>query len=316
MLTGSIATVVGLALLAYAADIFVEGAAAIAARLRVSAVVIGAVVIGIGTSVPELLVTGIAAAQGEREIGVGNIVGSNIANLTLVLGGAALVASLRVDSRLLRREVPLSAAAVGLFAAATIGGLTRYEGMILIVGLVAALTVIVRATTRGRGDALSDDVEDYLEAEQPARSTNAIVLVTILGFVGTVGGAQLLVWGASDVGRELGWSDAFIGLTVVAVGTSLPELVTALAAARRGDDELIIGNVLGSNLFNSLAVGGMLALVSPGRIDDMQLAVGGVLLMVAATVFATVLMARRNRVTRAEAVILVAAYAVTMPLLA
>jgi len=316
VLTGSIATVVGLALLAYAADIFVEGAAAIAARLRVSAVVIGAVVIGIGTSVPELLVTGIAAAQGEREIGVGNIVGSNIANLTLVLGGAALVASLRVDSRLLRREVPLSAAAVGLFAAATIGGLTRYEGMILIVGLVAALTVIVRATTRGRGDALSDDVEDYLEAEQPARSTNAIVLVTILGFVGTVGGAQLLVWGASDVGRELGWSDAFIGLTVVAVGTSLPELVTALAAARRGDDELIIGNVLGSNLFNSLAVGGMLALVSPGRIDDMQLAVGGVLLMVAATVFATVLMARRNRVTRAEAVILVAAYAVTMPLLA
>ncbi|MDZ4826804.1 MAG: calcium/sodium antiporter [Actinomycetota bacterium] len=306
----------GLALLAYAADIFVEGAAAIAARLRVSAVVIGAVVIGIGTSVPELLVTGIAAAQGEREMGVGNIVGSNIANLTLVLGGAALVASLRVDSRLLRREVPLSAAAVGLFAAATIGGLTRYEGMILIVGLVAALTVIVRATTRGRGDALSDDVEDYLEAEQPARSTNAIVLVTILGFVGTVGGAQLLVWGASDVGRELGWSDAFIGLTVVAVGTSLPELVTALAAARRGDDELIIGNVLGSNLFNSLAVGGMLALVSPGRIDDMQLAVGGVLLMVAATVFATVLMARRNRVTRAEAVILVAAYAVTMPLLA
>jgi cation:H+ antiporter len=311
-----LSVVAGIALLGRGADAFVEGSAALAARWRVAPVVIGALVIGLGTSAPELLVSGLAAAEGESDLGVGNVVGSNIANLSLVLGGAALLAPIPVHSRLLRREAPLSALAVGAFALLTIGGLSRVDGALLLVLFGALVAVLLRAAMRDRAEAhLAEEVEEYL-ARDAGRTTRVLLVLTGAGLAGTVAGAQILVWGARGIADRLDLTGGFVGLTLVAVGTSLPELVTTISAARRGEDELIVGNVLGSNLFNATVVGAAVALLGPGPIVDRKLAIGGVLLMVAVTAFAATLMARGRDVTRAEAILLLVVYAGTLPLLA
>ncbi|MDH3293497.1 MAG: sodium:calcium antiporter, partial [Acidimicrobiia bacterium] len=227
---------VGLWLLTRAADEFVEGAANVASTLRISPVVIGAVVVGFGTSAPELLVSGLAAWNGDVDLGVGNVVGSNVANLTLVLGAAALIVILRVSPGVLAREAPLSLLAVLLFAYFTTGGLGRIEGIILLVALASAMTwIVIGGVTQLN--------EDHSLDEGGPLGVQAIR--TGVGLVGTVVGAQLLVWGASALADAAGVSGGFVGFTLVAIGTSLPELVTAVAAARKGETELILGNLLG-----------------------------------------------------------------------
>jgi cation:H+ antiporter len=301
--------VVGLVVLAKAADLFVDGAVGLSVRWGVSPVLIGAVVIGLGTSVPELLVSVLAAARGDAALGIGNIVGSNVANLSLVLGVAALIMPLAVDASVLRREAPMSFVAVGAFALALQNGLSRLEGVLLLVGLAAAILVIVRAAGSGGNAELVDEVQEF---EQAAGSSRRGVLVTLVGLVGTTLGAQLLVTGAVDLAGEAGLSEGFVGVTLVAIGTSLPELVTAASAARRGEDELIIGNVLGSNLFNSLLVGGAIALIAPGRIDDVRLVTAGAIAMTVVALVAWLLMSRGRRITRAESVLLLAGYVVVV----
>jgi cation:H+ antiporter len=301
----------GLALLVPAADHFVTGAARIGLRLNVSAVVVGAVIIGFGTSAPELLITVLGAAAGATEIAAGNIVGSNVANLALVAAGCALILPLQVSSRTLRRELPLSAVAVLLFALALQGGLTRGEGIVLVVALGGAVTWIVRST--------SPD-EDVLgpEASEVAGECHDLRLESLrtgLGLLGTLAGAQLVVMGAQDIAADLGVREGFVGLTLVAVGTSLPELVTGVQAARRGHSDLIVGNVLGSNLFNSLAAGGLLAIIAPGPLEDPDLAGLAAGVMVVTTVGACVLFATGRRLVRWEAVLLLVAYAAILPLL-
>lgn len=303
---------VGLVVLARAADWFVDGAVGLAHQLGVSPVVIGAVVIGLGTSLPELLVSVLAAAGGDTELGVGSVVGSNSANLSLVLGVAALLTTIRVDSSLLRREAPLSFAAVAAFAIALQGGLTRVEGVLLLAGLVGALVVIVRSPTGVSDVELVEELTDEI-SRVPTRRLGG---VTLVGLVGTALGAQLLVTGATGVAGELGLSGGLVGVTLVAIGTSLPELVTAAQAARRGEDELIVGNVLGSNVFNSLLVGGAIALVGPGVVDDARLVTWGAATMTAIAGSAWLLMARRRHIARAEAVVLLAGYALVVVLIA
>jgi len=304
--------IVGLAILARAADMFVDGAVGISRKFGVSPVLIGAVVIGLGTSLPELLVSVLAAARGDASLGVGNVVGSNIANLSLVLGVAALLAPLAVNASVLRREAPLSFLAVGAFALALQNGLTRLDGVLLLVGLVVTIPIVVLATSRGRNDALTEDVNEEFLPMRPGR----LAAVTLVGLVGTTLGAQLLVSGAIGLATEAGLSEGFVGVTLVAVGTSLPELVTAVHGARRHEDELIIGNLLGSNLFNSLLVGGAIALIAPGPINDLRLVTIGAAGMTAVALVAWLLMARGRRIVRGEASLLLAGYVAVVVLVA
>lgn len=318
MLLAVAACVVGLVLLAKAADAFVLGAAQIAVALRVSPVVIGAVVIGVGTSAPELLVSALAAGQGELDIAQGNVAGSNLANLSLVLGAAAVLAPLRVASSTMRFEAPLSAAGCVLFAAVVVDGrATRVDGGILLVALVIAMVALLRRAASGRDVALAGEVEEFLHEDEPEPVPLRRDAVRAgLGLIGTIVGAQLLVEGATTIADELGLASGLVGLTLVAVGTSLPELVTAISAARHGEPDLIVGNLLGSNLFNSLAVMPAAALVGPARFDDGDLVRLSLLLMLAVVTVSLTLLRTGHVVTRKEGVALLAAYAVTVPLLA
>lgn len=309
----------GLVLLGFAPDRFVAGSAGLADRWGVSRVVIGAVVIGFGTSSPELLVSGLAASGGEPEVGVGNVIGSNMANLGLIVAVAGLVGHIAVPAGLLRREVPLMLAATAGFAILVQNGLTRLEGVVLAAGLVVALFVIVRGS-RTAGDSgeteLAAEVGEFLDDEQGQRQGPwRLVADTVVGLIGTLAGAQLLVSGAVEVADELDVSGAFVGMTIVAVGTSLPELVTAVAAARAGEDQLILGNVLGSNLFNCLAVGAVVALAGGGSAASAGVSAAPVALMLIITALATVAMIRRRLVTRGEAVALLVTYVAFLPLL-
>jgi cation:H+ antiporter len=311
-----LAVVAGLALLTVAADQFVIGAARLSVALRVSPVVIGAVVIGFGTSAPEMLVSALSAAQDSLDIAVGNIIGSNVANLSLVLGVAALIAPMTVKSATLRREAPISTAAVVAIAVIVQGGIGRLQGALLLVAMVAALVLIMWAARgAGSGDELAVEVEEMV-GEAAARPRLGLEAGrTLLGLVGTVGGAQMLVYGARGLAREIGLSEAFIGLTIVAIGTSLPELVTSIQAARKREHDLIAGNLLGSNLFNSLAVGGIAGVVGPGPIDGDIAGVGSIL-MVGLALVAWLFMATRGVVHRWEGGLLLAVYAVTVPFMA
>lgn len=314
MLLALLACAAGLALLTKAADQFVVGAARLSALLRISPIVIGAVVIGFGTSTPELFVSALAAGQGDLDLAVGNIVGSNIANLSLVLGIAVLIAPFATSSKVLRREAPLAVAASLLFTLLLVGGLTRADGVVLVIVLVLVLASILRDARVSADRELTGEVRDFV-GEAPPRAPAESVR-TALGLVGTLAGAQLLVWGATRAATEVGLSEGFIGLTLVAVGTSLPELVTAIQAARRGEDELLVGNLLGSNIFNSLAVSGAAALVGPGAVADRDLLVVAAPLMLAVGVLAWASMWTRHRLDRWEGAVLLGTYPAAVALMA
>ncbi|MEE9416337.1 MAG: calcium/sodium antiporter [Acidimicrobiales bacterium] len=304
MFLAIVAVLAGLVLLTFAADQFVLGGARLATNLSMSPVVIGAVVLGFGTSAPELLVSGIAASRGELALGVGNVVGSNAANLSLVLGAAALISPLPLPANTISREAPLAVGSAMVFAVLVQGGLNRFEGIAMLVLLAAAILWLLTS-----GDEEGDIDEEFLDTRN---TTGYEIGRTMVGLVGTVGGAQLLVWGALVIAEEIGLSGGFVGLTMVAIGTSLPELVTAIAGARRGETELIVGNLLGSNLFNSLAVGGTIAVVGPGMVGDNSVAVTGVILMLMVSVTAVVFMYTRRLVVRWEAGVLLAMYVATL----
>jgi cation:H+ antiporter len=315
VLLALLAVVVGLVVLTKAADVFVSGAARLSAALKVPPVIIGAAVIGFGTSAPEMVVSAIAAGQGKLDLAIGNVIGSNVANLSLVLGVASLLCVMTVSSGVLRKEAPLSTAAVVLFAVLVQGGLERWEGGALLVALIAALVWLFTGNSKGDDSELLADLDEFLE-DDDSPSVPGESLRAFIGLIGVVAGAQLAVTGASNIAAELGLGEGFVAVTLVAVGTSLPELMTAIAAARKGEHELIVGNLLGSNLFNSLAVGAIAGLVGPGTLDDDKLAsigVGSMLLIAGA---AWLFMATQRRITRWEAGVLLGAYGITLPLLA
>lgn len=295
----AIQVLIGLFLLSKAADLFVDGAAAVATAAKLSPVVVGAVVVGFGTSAPELLVSGLAASGGDVDVGLGNIVGSNVANVSLVLGFAALVTPILVTRSVLVREAPVSVASVALFAFFTIGGFAVWEGIVMLLVLVGVLAWIVFGGNE-------DSVEE-LEVDDE-RGMGQSMGLTLCGLVGTVLGAQLMVWGAVAIAESLGLSGGFVGFTLIALGTSLPELVTAFAAARKGETELILGNLLGSNMFNSLAVGGAVAILGAGEFTDRIPATWGVTAMVIIAAMTWVFMVTRRKITRVESAILLSAY--------
>jgi cation:H+ antiporter len=305
------AVVIGVGLLAVAADQFVVGAARIAIIRRISPLVVGVVIIGFGTSTPELLVSVIAAVAGDAPVAVGNIVGSNIANLTILLGIGALIFPLAVESKTVRREAPLAVAATVLFAVLVQSGMTWWEGLILVAGMAAIVVLLMRG---GNRDPLSDETDEFVDAPSHRLSTETIRCV--LGLIGTVAGAQLLLGGALDLAALAGLDDGFVGATLIAVGTSLPELVTVIQSARRREGDLILGNLLGSNIFNALAVGGMVGLVGSGAAVGSSLAVVASGMAVAAAVLAWLLMTTGRAVSRWEGAGLVAVYPIALLLLA
>lgn len=267
MVFSLILLIVGLALLTLAADRFVVAAAHVSSALGLSPILIGALVIGLGTSAPEMLVSGLAAGRGEIDIALGNVVGSNTANLTLVLGTAAMVAPIVSRLRTITREGGLMLVAMGIFTVLLWDlELSRVEAIGLMSGMIVAIGLLIWWSSSdakaGRAPVPDPDTVDW---QGPVRVEVAIGLA-MLGL--TLIGAELLVRGASRLAADLGISSAFVGLVIVSVGTSLPELATALAAARRGQTSLVLGNVLGSNLFNTLAVAGVAGLTGPGRAAD------------------------------------------------
>lgn len=248
--------VIGFALLVWGADKFVEGASAAARRLGVPSLLVGLTIVAFGTSAPELAVSVTAALKGANEIAVGNVLGSNIFNLLVVAGISAVVCPLVVSREIIRRDWPLSlgAAVVLLVMIARGSDITRIEGIVLLVFFVAVMTAQIRAALRARVG---------MEKEEDPMRTPFIALHIVLGLVCIIAGGQLSVDGATGLARSLGLSETLIGLTIVAIGTSLPELVTSLAAARKGENDIAMGNVIGSNLFNILSILGISAVLHP-----------------------------------------------------
>jgi len=263
-----LAIIGGFALLMWSAERFVLGGSALARNLGVSPLIIGMVVMGFGTSLPEMLVSGIAASNGNPALGIGNAIGSNIANIGLVLGITALIVPLSVSSGTLRREYPVLFA-VMLLAGVLLwdGDLSRMDGIILFSGFFLVMGWMVWQGMNGRKDG-KDPLVLELETEIPTdMSTGVAVMWGLLGLVILIASSRLLVWGAVEVAQSFGVSDLIIGLTIVAIGTSLPELAASVMSALKGEDDMAVGNVLGSNMFNLLAVLALPGLILPSELD-------------------------------------------------
>lgn len=302
----------GALLLGFAADQLVVGAARLARLWRISAVVVGVAIVGLGTSTPELLVSAFASASGQTDIAVGNVIGSNVVNLTLLLGVGALIVPLVVMSGTVRREAPLTFLATLVFAIVVRSGPSRAAGALLLFLLAVALTVAFVGARRDRPDALAPEVDDLFD---PAHHrVGPEVLRTVLGLAGTLAGAQALLTGAIDLAELAGLSDGFVGVTIVAIGTALPELVTVVQSARRREPDLIVGNLLGSNLINSCAVAGLSFLIRPAEVSDPTLTGVSLVVLLSVTLLAWVFLATKREVSRIEGGILVACYGAALPL--
>lgn len=260
------ALVVGLIALVYCADRFVIGAASIARNLGVPSLIIGLTIVGFGTSAPEILVSSVAAWHGNTGLAVGNAIGSNIANIGLILGCTALLAPVAVHSRTLKREIPmLLAACLTAFGLSHDQELSRLEGGLLLAALIAFLGWLGWIARRAPAtDPVALEVESEIPAPLP---TGQAWFWFGFGLFGLVLSSRLLVWSASGIAHAFGISDLIIGLTIVALGTSLPELAASLASVLKQEDDLAIGNIVGSNMFNMLAVFAMPGLIHPGRLE-------------------------------------------------
>lgn len=262
MLMASLAVVGGLLLLVWSADRFVEGSVAVAAHYAVPPLLIGMIIIGFGTSAPEMMVSTIAASNGNPGLALGNAYGSNIANIGLILGMTAMICPIAVQSVVVKKEIPILVGITGLSAVLLIDGeLTRFDAFILLGVFVALMAWSVFEGMRNRNDAMGQEVQEALDG----KSTNPAMAIMwiIVGLALLIGSSHLLVWGAVEIATGLGVSDLVIGLTVVAVGTSLPEFAASMSAARKGQADLALGNILGSNLFNTLVVVGIAGVISP-----------------------------------------------------
>lgn len=260
-----LALVLGLVFLVVSADRFVLGAAAVARNLGVSSLVIGLTVVGFGTSAPEMLVSALAALQGNPGLAVGNALGSNIANIGLVLGSTALFAPIVLRSETLRKELlVLLFVTVGCYVLSLDGVLGVIDGLLMLVALVAILWWMVRAAQQNRQDPCSIELESEAGSDF---GMGVAIFWTLVGLLGLVLSSRLLIWSAVEIAQVFGVSDLVIGLTVIALGTSLPELATSIGAVLKKEDDLAIGNVIGSNLYNLLAVYSLPGIIHPGALE-------------------------------------------------
>jgi cation:H+ antiporter len=256
--------IVGLVLLILSAERFVFGASVLARNLRVSPLLVGVIIVGFGTSMPEVLVSAIAAWQGNPGLAIGNAIGSNIANIALILGIAAVVRPLAVRSTVLRRELPiLLAAMLTGWVLLSNGRIDRSDGVLLLVAFAGMMYWMVSVARSARLEGLEVSSCPAQLSDAPESSGRAVLWV-VVGLAVLLASSRLLVWAAVDLAQTLGVDDLIVGLTIVAVGTSLPELASAVAAVLKREDDLVIGNIVGSNTFNTLVVLGVPGIVAPG----------------------------------------------------
>ena len=309
MLLYSAATVAGFALLIWGADRFVVGAAGSARNLGVPTLLIGLTVVAVATSAPEILVSITAALHYNPSLAVGNAIGSNIANIALVLGATATVRPLLVRSTILRREMPALLAVtlltVMIFLDSHLGVI---DGVLLLAGLLMVMHWLVRL---GSEADQSDPIREEIAAEIPTEiPMSAAIGWLILGLALLLTGARTLVWGAHHIAVDLGVSDLIIGLTIVAVGTSLPELAVSVVSAVKGEHDIALGNIIGSNMFNCLAVVGPAALIKPtGFGEDILLLHLPVMIALTLVLFAmTYNFTGKGRISRLEGIALLSVF--------
>ena len=262
MLMPLLAIAAGLVLLVWSADRFVEGSAATARHFGMSPLLIGMVIVGFGTSAPEMVVSALASFQGNPGIALGNAYGSNITNIALILGITALISPIVVHSQVLRKELPILTAVTALAAWQVWDGeITQMDAIVLLLVFAGLMTWTIWQGTRQKPDEFGREMEAELDAHaMPIRSALAWVAI---GLALLIISSRMLVWGAVEVAQSFGVSDLIIGLTIVAVGTSLPELASSIIAARKGEHDIALGNIIGSNMFNTLAVVGIAGMISP-----------------------------------------------------
>jgi cation:H+ antiporter len=257
-----LAILVGFVLLIWSADRFVDGAAVSAKYAGIPSLLIGMIVVGFGTSAPEMLVSAMAAADGSPELALGNALGSNIVNIGLILGITALIAPIAVHSNIVKKELPLLLVVSVLFALLIVdGGLSRFDAGVLLLGFFSFMGWSIYSGLKSKNDSLATGVEQELNVQ--TMSLKAAIVWLVVGLVVLIISSRLLVWGAVSIAEIMGISDLIIGLTIVALGTSLPELAASIAAARKGEHDIAIGNVIGSNIFNILAVTGIAGMIAP-----------------------------------------------------
>lgn len=262
MLLALFAIAVGLALLVWSADKFVEGAAVTASHFGMPPLLIGMVVVGFGTSAPEMVVSALAATQGNPGLALGNAYGSNITNIALILGITALISPIAVHSQVLRKELPLLALITGLTLWLLWDRMLSFvDALVLIVVFAGLIAWSVYQCMKQKTDTMATEVTEELKSQTVPVKKAALWL--LVGLALLIVSSRILVWGAVDLATAFGVSDLIIGLTIVAIGTSLPELASSVIAARKGEHDLALGNILGSNLFNTLAVVGIAGLISP-----------------------------------------------------
>jgi cation:H+ antiporter len=306
--------VIGLAGLAIGADRFVAGAASLASSLRISPLVVGLTVVSLGTSLPELLVTTTAVIVGHSSMGLGNVLGSNISNICLVLGICALLQPLMVESKLFRLDYPpLLVATVATWMMSLDLVISRLEGLVLLIGLAIYLVVVIRSAEED-----TKEVHTPTSSKTPVPTRRKVFVQMIGGLVLLLIGSRLVVWGGVGLGQALGLSELIIGLTIVAVGTSLPELATSIAGVVKKQHSIAVGNVVGSNLINFTAIIGIPSILMPMEVEGVVLLRDYPMVFLVSLALWPIFWSRRRgagQVNRWEALLLLAAYVLYLPLL-
>ena len=314
----------GMAMLYGGGASLVGGSSGIALSLNISPLVVGLTVVAFGTSAPELFVSVLSALRGKMGISVGNVIGSNVINIALVLGLAGILRPTEVDRAVVRFDTPFMLATYALFALAAVriadsvtmvgGVIRRWEGFLLVAALAVYIGLLYRRSKRGvEAPPMADELEEERARRRPVILD---ILLVALGVVLLAGGAELLVRGAGWIAvNRLGAGERFVGIAIVAVGTSLPELFTTLVSVGRGEMDISVGNLVGSNIFNSLMVLGTTALIRPIEVGSTDFS-GDTAFMVGTSVVLMVSLVLRRKVTRSTGILLVGVYAVYVVYLA
>ena len=294
---------VGFVFLIKGSDFFVDGASSVASLLKIPTIIVGLTIVAFGTSAPEAAVSITSSWTGSNAMAVGNVIGSNLFNMLMVIGIAALLSNLLMEKSVLEKDLPFLVGITVLWAVFIVIGwnISQIEGIILLVILLAYIIYLVRSARKSK---------DADVVEKPKLSLPKSIIFILVGIAGIVLGGDLVVNSASDIAIALGMSEALVGLTIVAIGTSLPELVTSITALRKGENQLVIGNVIGSNIFNILFVLGASSAISAIPLDSSLLI--DVLFMVAVTILCYIFGKTQDKYDKKEGIILIALFVVYM----
>ena len=294
---------VGFVFLIKGSDFFVDGASSVASLLKIPTIIVGLTIVAFGTSAPEAAVSITSSWAGSNAMAVGNVIGSNLFNMLMVIGIAALLSNLLMEKSVLEKDLPFLVGITVLWAVFIVIGwnISQIEGIILLVILLAYIIYLVRSARKSK---------DADVVEKPKLSLPKSIIFILVGIAGIVLGGDLVVNSASDIAIALGMSEALVGLTIVAIGTSLPELVTSITALKKGENQLVIGNVIGSNIFNILFVLGASSAISAIPLDSSLLI--DVLFMVAVTILCYIFGKTQDKYDKKEGIILIALFIVYM----